>query len=366
MPSAILGSIKSLISFSRESRRITLSKKDRIAFYRKMDSLLGNGLRMIHAVTLIRSQAERQGKRSTVRLCRKILRSIRTGSKLSDALGNSIPMEERMILASGEQSGDINFAIKRIIDYMEGGKEIQKAIIGGVTYPAFLMIMIIAMIYGFGLYIVPIFSTISDPRRWTGTAASLYQISEFLKVGWYIMPLVITITLTIFFLSLRYLRGHIRIILDRYPPYSIYRAMQGSNFIVGLGALMNAGIQSQKAVMMLRESSISNPWLRERIDGILRGIRLGHNPGAAMFQAGFEFPDRDLVEELAVYATMPGFPEELLRIGREWTQDVTANVKSSMNFLNGLATVIVGLVVMWLSTGMFSVSQQISSTMGMH
>jgi type II secretory pathway component PulF len=127
---------------------------------------------------------------------------------------------------------------------------------------------------------------------------------------------------------------------------------------------MNAGVQAQRAVMLLRESTKSNPYLKERIDGILRGIRLGHNPGAAMFQAGFEFPDRDLVEEMAVYAAMPGFPEELLRIGREWTEEVTGQVKKAMGLLNGLATVLVGIVVMWLSTGMFSVSQQISSSIG--
>jgi type II secretory pathway component PulF len=121
MPSFGLDAITSIFS-SEKDGNLKLSKNDRVAFYRKINSLLSNGLRLVHAVSLIRSQAERRGKRKTVRVCRKILRSLRTGAKLSDALGNIIPMEERMILSSGEQSGDISFAIKRILDYMEGGK----------------------------------------------------------------------------------------------------------------------------------------------------------------------------------------------------------------------------------------------------
>ncbi|MDR5671210.1 type II secretion system F family protein, partial [Burkholderia cenocepacia] len=93
--------------------------------------------------------------------------------------------------------------------------------------------------------------------------------------------------------------GNVRAWLDRYPPYSIYRLITGCGFLVALSSLQAAGFTVERSLARL--AADATPWLRQRIDDMLFGVKSGLNVGEAMKNAGYRFPSEEIVDDLCVY-----------------------------------------------------------------
>jgi type II secretory pathway component PulF len=153
--------------------------------------------------------------------------------------------------------------------------------------------------------------------------------------------------------------GRTRVLLDRYPPYSIYRLIVGSGFLVAFSSLQTAGFTVEKSLTRLAETA--RPWLRERIDDMLFGVKSGLNVGEAMKNTGYRFPSSDIVDDLCVYAEYKGFAEALRTLAEEWMQEGVETIEAQMRVVNGVAIITLALVLSWLITGFFGIQQEIAA-----
>jgi len=154
-------------------------------------------------------------------------------------------------------------------------------------------------------------------------------------------------------------RGDARVLADRFAPYSIYRLVVGSGFLMAFAALQSAGVTVEKS--LLRLSGMSQPWLRERLDGALLGVRSGLNCGEALRNAGYAFPSREVIDDLCVYAEYKGFSEALKLLAAEWMEEGVESIAMRMKVLNGFAIITLALVIAWLVTGFFGIQQEIAT-----
>ncbi len=149
------------------------------------------------------------------------------------------------------------------------------------------------------------------------------------------------------------------------PPYSIYRLIAGSGFLIAFSALQASGVTVEKA--LLKIGSVAGPWLRERIDDTLVGVKSGLNAGEALLNAGYQFPSREIVEDLCIYAEYGGFDAALKMLADEWLEEGVARITAQMRVLNGVAIVVLALLIGWLVTGFFGIQQEIAAmTRAMH
>lgn len=111
---------------------------------------------------------------------------------------------------------------------------------------------------------VPSLARLSDPVTWTGPLATLNAIASFVTgPGIYVLVAVITLTVVVI-VTLPTYRWKGRVWLDRtLPPWSIYRMLQGTTFLLNMAVMLNAGIRPYDSLASMIK--ISPPWLKQRL-----------------------------------------------------------------------------------------------------
>jgi len=339
----------------------------RLRLYRKMSKMLSNGLPLLKVLEELRDRESHQGKKPKEPLaiilddCR---RGVQNGRLLSETLESWVPRAEQMILMAGEQSGKLEATLVAVVNVVQARKKINAVIVGGMTYPLAILALVLAYVYLFGAKVIPQFTMMMDPTKWHGAARSLYLMSLWVQ-QWMVYTLVaLVLVVVLLFVSMPRWRGNLRIFADRAPPYSIYRLMVGSGFLMAFSALQSAGVTVEKALMRL--SHVSQPWLRERLDGALLGVRSGLNCGEALRNTGYEFPSPEVIDDLCVYAEYKGFAEALKLLADEWMEQGVEVISLRMKLVNGLAIVTMAVVIGWLVIGFFGIQQEIAALARAH
>lgn len=342
--------------------RTQFTDTHRLRLYRKIAKMLSNGLPLLKILEELRDRASQQGKKPNEPLaiilddCR---RTVQNGRLLSDGLERWVPKSEQMILMAGEQSGRLESTLVSVVSVVQAGKKINSVIIGGVAYPITILMLVCVYIYLFGTQVIPQFTRMVDPTTWHGAAKSLYLMSLWVQSWMLHAVIAVLLLLVVLFMSFSRWRGTLRVYADRIPPYSIYRLLAGSSFLMAFSALQSAGVTVEKSLVRL--SGMAQPWLRERLDGALLGVRSGLNCGEALRNAGYEFPSPEVIDDLCVYAEYKGFADALKLLADEWMEQGVETIALRMKVLNGFAIVVMALVIGWLVTGFFGIQQEIAA-----
>lgn len=338
--------------------------KKRQSLWRKLAKLLRDGIPIIAGLTEIRLL-----KKPTAPISIALedwIRGMNNGRKLSEVIRPWVSSEELMLILAGEQSGNLEDALGSVVKVSKAAAGIRAAVIGGLAYPLFLLIMSFGALYLFGYKIIPAFSRAAPADAWVGMAKTMINASDFIKgwLHWLVLGTVIAVVA--FFASLPRWNSSVRVVLDRYPPYSIYRVMQGSSWLIALSALVQAGMRIETAIDQLGRDV--SAWARVRTDATLKGLRAGRNLGDSLEKSGYEFPDREIISDIRLYSTKSGFDEALRLIGDEWITESVDRLKALMNLIFGISMLLVGGIIMFIATGFIAMQLQLTQILqrGIH
>ena len=116
----------------------------------------------------------------------------------------------------------------------------------------------------------------------------------------------------------------------------------------------------QDALVRLRRNA--SPYLDERLEGFLVGVNSGLNAGDAMRVSGYGFPSRELVDDMGVYAEQSGdFSAVIAIVARQWLEDGVETLGAQVRLLNGLAVVVMAVVLMWIVGGVFAIQGELAN-----
>lgn len=347
---------------NRHWAKFQFGSNTRLRLYRKIAKMLANGLPLLKILEELQTRASEGGKKPNEPLaivlddCRRM---VQNGRMLSEALVWWVPGTEQMIIMAGEQAGRLEGTLVAVVDVVQSGKKIKAVILGGVAYPIAIFFLIITYIYIFGTSVIPQFARMVDPATWHGAARSLYMMSQLVQHGMLYLVIALVVAMSAVVASMPRWRGNVRVFLDRFAPYSIYRLMVGSSFLMAFSALQFAGVTVERSLARLADAA--QPWLRERLDGALLGVKSGLNCGEALRRAGYGFPSDEVVDDLCVYAGYKGFGEALKIMADEWMEEGVEIITRQMKVLNGVAIVLLAVAIGWLVTGFFGIQQEIAA-----
>ncbi|MFC6281231.1 type II secretion system F family protein [Polaromonas aquatica] len=330
--------------------------KVRQALWRKLSKQLRDGIPLIAGLSEIRALKKPNAAISVA--IAEWVRGLNNGRKLSDVVQPWVTTEESMLIVAGEQSGSLDDALQSVVKVAKASAAIRSAVIGGLAYPIFLLFVSIAALYFFGFKIIPAFSKAARPDVWVGLARTMIDAAAFIQNWLLWICVVVVILVGAFFVSLPRWNSSVRVVLDRYAPYSIYRVMQGSSWLIALSALVQAGVRIETAIEQLGMNA--HAWARARSDAALKGLRAGRNLGESLERSGYEFPDREIISDIRLYASKSGFDEALRQIGDEWITESVDRVKSLMNIVFGVSMLLVGGVIMFIAAGFVAMQLQLT------
>lgn len=341
------------------------NSKTRLRIYRKIGTMVKYGIPLQRVLEMLYMQASGNGKNpnsASALILKSWVKDIKNGHPLSVAAGPWIPDNERMMIEAGEESQSLPDSLDDLAKITQGMQKIRGTVIGGVIYPIILLCFICGVLFLFGKRVFPAFDAVYPMGKWTGLASSMAGLSNFVENYLLLVVGVIAAIFAVIFYSLPRWTGKYRVYFDRIPPWSIYRLVSGAGFLMSLGALISSGVQTSRSLEKI--SRHANPWLKERVSATLHYVYSGLNVGKALKKSGYNYPDKDLVEDLVVYADLPSFSEMLDILGKEWLTDATSRVSKQTKIMNGVALFCLFGIIAWLFTGLYAIVDQITQSTG--
>lgn len=340
------------------------SNKGRLKIYRKLASLMANRFSLMDALDMLYQGASDNGKNPYEPMAIAIIcwmKTLQNGLTFADALRGWAPGRERLMLSTGDVS-NLESALLNLIKVTEGSTKMVRPIIGAIAYPSFLAMMSVLILYGIGVYMVPPMQDAAPNVRWTGTAADLVAVSEWIQVYWMIAFSILPTFMLIIYLTIGIWVGKIRVIFDRMPPWSLYKVFIGISWLLAMAALIKGGTPVSSAMSALRKDA--NGYLREKIDKSLKYINNGDNLGQALYKTELEFPDKEIIADLAVYSELDNFEEAIDNLANEWLDEAVYMIEQKASILNMIALLSIGGIIAWAVMGVFDMQDQITSSMG--
>ena len=342
--------------------RAGFNSKSRIRVYRKLIRFLDNSIPLIKALDILYYHATNDGRKPHSiqgEILNHWRRSVRGGKSFGQAIQNWVPESDRMVIEGGERAGALAPAINQAIEINKSMTQIKVSILSGLTYPFVLLTALVGFVVLFGLRVIPEFELVLPRAKWTGTGAQMAFLSDF-AINWlvFLLPLLaISIILTLY--SLPRWKGRIRAKFDNVPPWSLYRLLVGTGFILTIAGMIKSGVPIPRILAILQRDA--NPYYRERLHHTAQNVKNGHNLGNALFLTGFNFPDSETIKDIRIYADLNRFNEALETLGREWLEDSKVKIHRQSAIFRNVAIVALGTVFMWIASGIFDLQQQIAA-----
>ena len=343
---------------------ISMSNKVRLKLYRKIASLMKNRFSLMDALDMLHDGASNGGKNPGEPLAIAIAawgRALNNGKTFAEALKGWAPDRERLMLSVGDVS-DLEGALMNLIKVTEGSTKMIRPIIGAITYPSFLLMMAVLIIYAIGVYMVPPMIDAAPNVVWRGLARDLVDLSGWIKDNWLIAFTALPVIMCIIYFTISIWTGPIRVFFDSVPPWSLYKVFVGISWLLALAALVKGGTPVSTAMRALRKDATR--YLKERIDKTMVFINNGDNLGQALAKTHLNFPDTEVINDLKIYSELDNFEEALDNMANEWLEESVYTIEEKAGILNMVALLAIGGVIAWAVMGTFEMQDQITSGMG--
>ncbi len=288
------------------------------------------------------------------------------GLDFSRAIENLTPESESMILHAAESTGDPKVLVRLLSTLaanMDETRKIRRTFLGALREPSFLLLNAGAVTVYISDFLLPkIFQSfkISSDRLF-GLARFSFDLFSFVQHFWVLIVLSPFVGILVVGWSLRReFPG--RRLLDRLPPWSIYRMMLGTEFLLGLSAMLESGIPVMAAFEQIRKTA--PPYLRARIVPIMKIYRRTGKLGEAMERSRTRFPSEEIIVRLSLREKYGELGQALSEFARDWKEEGLPKIERQAQYLNygamTLATVAIGL----LGIGILQIVQQAMGGLG--
>ena len=336
----------------------------RVATLRKLASLLRNGFTLMNALGRLEMIESNNGKSPNepfAIVMRQWQKNLERGMSFSDATRGWLPDDETLLVTSGNIS-NLVVALENTGRVVESAGRIRRAIRNAVAYPLFLLVLTFCIVIMVGLYLVPpLVEVAGTDIIWRGAARGLINMSNFTVKYWYIFVIVFVFLLFNIWLSLANWSGRLRAAFDKLPPWSIYKIHISVGWLMSLSSMISAGITMPDALRMLADNA--SHYLRSILEETLHFIANGDNLGVALAHTERDFPNKEIIGDLMIYADMTEFDKNISAIANEYLDESVRKMESISNVLNGIGIMLVSGIIAWVVLGTFQMQDQITAAL---
>lgn len=310
--------------------------------------ILNSGLPMVRAVALIAGQT---ADKHLKQILSHVAQDVAAGFTLAHSLqsrGKQLPITLIETIRSGEESGTLDTAFRRLETYYERSHQRKSKVKTAMIYPAFTLVVALIVIGIIMVVAVPAFtssfSSLGAELPWITQA--LIAVSDFTVTAW---PLLLLGILGIF-LAMRMYGGSERgrLTLARrqlgLPILGKITLMKVSaQFANTLSTLLSAGLPVTRAVH-ITSSILDNAWVRASIVRELPRLEEGRTLVACLRSAKV-LPE--MLCEMAGIGEETGALEDTLRmVGTYYDGETDVASKRALSLLEPVLITVLALIVM--------------------
>lgn len=320
----------------------------------QLADLLGGGLPLLGALTLLAKQTEQPALR---RIIESLADAVRDGRSLSDALADhprAFPPLYRSMVKAGEVGGSLERTLSRLAELGEHEAELRGRVISASAYPLFVLGFAVAMTIFMMAYVIPKLSLVFLE---TGQALPLptrvlLGLSGLVTRWWWAMAL--GVGLVGWALHRWYTSPGGRAVIDRaliaVPAFgSLVRRLETARLSRNLGTMIGQGVPILQALEVAAEN-LANATLRVAVGQAGEGVRDGASLAAAL-SATRQFPV--FVSNMVAVGEESGTVDAaLLKVAAGYEREVDRTLRTLTTILEPVLLVLVGGIVLCIILAM--------------
>lgn len=334
-------------------------KKLKRSIYDKLAVQLEYGINLKDALNELTKRAKRNNKSVAEFVLKDIKSKVSNGKTFADAVKSWVPALDYTIIFSAEKAGKLPEILRLINDIDDMKSDLKKQFLGGLISPAILLAAVYGLLFYLGKYALP--SILQITKHVSGFAVILIYMTKFTDSIWLFLVPVIVIALVIAIIySFPVLTGDVRKKLDNIFPWTIYRKFTGAIWLIGLSGLISAGVNETQALKEMTD--YSNNYLKERLKTFYKGMQNGLNLGEAMQNSGFDFPDKDTVDDIVVFSNFPEFDKKLNLISKANIKETKEKISAVSKILSFIFNMLVYVLILLIVAGSMSLIMNISTS----
>ena len=351
----------------RSMARKTWGTNNRRAFYRRIAAQTKKGLRLAQSVRILERRVSARWTAwrydPEVVALSEIATRVENGLPFERAMDGWAPPSELSIIAAGSRSGTLPESLRLVMGMGQITRRIRNKILAETWEPGMLALVGAYLVYVVGTQLLPAMKQVIPVATWPTSARLLLPLAWLATSGVaMIVLLAIAALIVVIVATLPHWSLHGRRYFDLLPPWSVYRVLQGAAWISGFASLLAAGERVEAALGI--QSAQAPRWLRDRLLAARTRILNGEDVGAALTHTGFNFPDKELIEDISVYSGAADFPALVRELSEEWIAEKEERIIATLKVLGTLFNVGVNVIILLVVIGMNSLQNMI--TMGTH
>jgi len=345
------------------------STKDLIFWLTQLSTYIKAGITLNDAIKILINQYKKQKDKKVV--MQAIAYELTIGNSFSAALekqGNKFPPLLINMLKAAEATGDLESTLDDMANYYSEMETTRKQMINAMTYPAIVIVFALVVVCFIILYVVPQFQEIYESNGLTvsGLTAVVIALSKFLQTKYWIIIIVVIVTVIAFVLTykkIKAFRREVQITLMHIPVVKdiiIYSEI--ATFTKTFASLLKNNVYITQSVEILSKIT-NNEIYKEIMYNTINNIVVGDKISKA-FKDHWAVPD--VAYNMIVTGESTGELAEMMdRVSHYYQEQHAAMVNNIKAFIEPitivLLAVVVGGIIISILVPMFEMYDQIQS-----
>ena len=286
----------------RQERKRRMLKASALSdFCRQLSGMLSSGVNLSRSLGIL--AVEESMAESVKRSSAALLKSVRAGASLSEAMGKEGVFPELMLgmVRSGEATGRLDQALDRLADHYEKQHHTEQSVRSAMVYPIFLCVVAIAVVMGIFLFVLPQFRDLfSDMEDLPLVTRVLFGISGWLARDWFwILLLLVGAAVAAAFLrkdsGIRWRLDRMKLRMPVFGKFN--QILCTARFARSLSSLYSGGAPILQA-LEIAGGTVGNSYIEAQFPRVLEQVRSGVSLSRALQRVdGFRYK---LISAIAV------------------------------------------------------------------
>ncbi|MCE5306730.1 MAG: type II secretion system F family protein [Acidobacteriales bacterium] len=339
-------------AMAKRGRKINLEKF--LIFNQQFVTLIRAGLPILKSLDLL---ADRLTDPKLGRYVKQVRDDVRNGELLSEAFratGAFSPIYVTSVMA-GEKSGSLPEVLDRYLSYQKLALAVRKKLLLSLLYPAFLIVLVTALIVFLVTYVVPNFAKLYESMQANLPVATQILIAVGTTARHYVLLGVGGVAAVIVLFRL-WARGeaasvHIDSVKLRTPILgSIWVKFQVAQLSRVLSTLLTGGIPLVQAIETASDS-ISSRLLRRSLDTARQKVLEGESLSNALNGTGI-FPELS-IDMIEVGESTGALPAMLASVAEFYEDDVNTQMTAALSLIEPAIMIFMGTFVAFVLVALY-------------
>lgn len=326
-------------------KKVTI--KDLSVMSRQLATMIGAGLPLLKALTILAGQSENPK-------LAEVLDEVRTGVEEGATFSDSLAKHPRTfpplfvnLVRAGEVGGFLETSLDSVAKNYEKEVQLRATIVSALTYPVVVLIMALLAVVGMITFIVPIFENLFDDLGGTLPLPTLILVGISRNMIW-IGPVLIVATIvgTIWWRANRHtpkFRSIYEPMLLKMPVFgNLFKKIAIARFARNFGTMIGSGVPILQALSII--GSTSGNWqVEQAVQSVQDSVRQGRTIAAPLANEPI-FPP--MVTQMIAVGEDAGALETMLeKIADFYDSEVQSTTEALTSLIEPLMIAFLGVVL---------------------